>query len=215
MPYMRAILLCSVLIITSSIGSAMAGGLAVSGGASLSYATGGDSGQKSDVNGHIEGDLANVYLGASIDAYNDSASDEVDLSAGYRNTIGAGLGYDLSYTRNFFPNDGGDCCGDVALSLSLPVNDKLTATVESNYYPEDKTTDAHLTVDFALSDKITLTGKGGRVGNIGAGDTGEWEVAASYALGQETAVTLHYYDSSAEKGYLGLDLTWDTAALGG
>ncbi|MEI6798267.1 MAG: hypothetical protein WCO04_03525 [Pseudomonadota bacterium] len=212
---MRRILLSSSLLLALPIGSALAGGISVSGGAALSYATAGEDGQKTDVNGYVEGGLANFYLGASIDAYRDSNADEIDLGLGYRNALASGLGYDLSYTRNFFPNDGGDCCGDVALSLSLPVNDKLTATVESNYYPEDKTTDAHLTVDFALSDKITLTGKGGRVGNIGAGDTGEWEVAASYALGQETAVTLHYYDSSAEKGYLGLDLTWDTAALGG
>ncbi len=212
---MRRILLSSVVVLALPVGSAVAGGLSVSGGAALSYATGGDRGQKSDVNGHVEASTANLYFGASVDGYNDSANDEVDLDVGYRNALASGLGYDMSYTRNVFPNAGGDCCGDLGLSLSLPIGDALTATAESNYYPEDKTTDAHLTVDFALSDKITLTGKGGRVGNIGAGDTGEWEVAATYALGQDSAMTLHYYDSSAEKGYLGLDLTWDTALLGG
>lgn len=212
---MRLAFAVTTIIAGFSVQPALAGGLTVTGGASLSYATSGTPGTRADAYGYVEGSLANVYAGASLDVYKDSASDEVDLDIGYRNTLGSGLSYDLSYTRYIYPSDGGDCCGDVALSLSLPVGDALTMTLDGNYYTEDKTTDTHLTVDFAVSDKITLTGVVGRVGNAGDADTKEWELAATYALGEETGIKVHYYDGNDYKPYIGVDLTWDTTLLGG
>ena len=212
---MRLAVLSTILLTAFPLQPVLAGGVTVLGGVALSFAPGGDHATREDFNAHVEADLSNFYLGASTDIYNDHNSDEVDLSLGYRNTTASGLSYDVSYTRMSYPHDGGDCCGDVALSLSNPLNDKLTGTFDANYYTVDKTSDAHLTLDYALNDKITLTSKLGVVQNAGAPDTKEWELAASYALGAETAAKLHYYKGTDYKGYIGLDLTWDTTLFGG
>ena len=209
---MRAVLLSTVFLAGLP---AYADDLTVYGGAALTFTANGDDATKRDFNAYVEGDIANFYLGASGDIYHDANSDEVDLSFGYRNTLANGLDYDLSYTRNFFPNDGGDCCGDIDLILSLPLGDALKAKLDTNYYPEDKLADAHVSMEYMLSDKITLTGKLGWVQNDGVPNTQEWELAVRYALGAESAVKLHYYDGSDYKPYLALDLTWDTTLLGG
>lgn len=212
---MRLAILPAVLMAALSAGPVLAQGLSVYGGAALTFAPGGDAATRTDINAYAEAEFAKFYVGLSADVYNDANSDQVDLYLGYRNTTAGGLSYDLSYTRNYYPNDGGNCCGDVALSLSRPLNDKLTGTFDLNYYPEDKTSDAYVTLDYALNDKITLTGSVGIIQNAGAPDTKDAELAISYALGAETAAKLHYYDGSDYKGYFGLDLTWDTTFLGG
>lgn len=212
---MRAVLLSTLMITGLAASSAMAEGPSVTAGAALSFTNKTLDGVTSEASAYVEGSFSNFYLGASAYIYKDSASDEVDLSLGYRNTLAGGLSYDVSYTRFMYPNDGGDCCGSVTLSMSLPVGDSLTVTAEGAYYTVDKTDETYLTLDYALNDKVTLTGTIGRYSNVGAADTKEWELAASYALSDATAVTAHYYDGSDYKGYIGLDLSWDTTLLGG
>ena len=208
---MRAVLLSTVFLAGLP---AYANDLSVYAGASLTF-TNGDQGTRRNVEAYVEADLANFYLGATGDIYNDKTSDEVDLSLGYRNKAASGLSYDLSYTRYLYPNDRGDCCGDVDVILSIPFTDALKGTLDLNYYPQDKTSDAHVKLDYKVNDKITLTAKVGVVQNVDAPQTKEWQLAARCQLGNETAVKLQYYDGNDYKGYFGLDLTWDTTVLGG
>lgn len=212
---MRLAVLSALVMASFPAQPVLAQGVTVLGGISLSLAPGGEHATRDDLNAFVEANLANFYLGAATDIYNDKKSDEVDLSLGYRNTMASGLGYDLSYTRILYPFNGGDCCNDVALSLRLPLTDGLTGTADTNYYTADKTLDGHLTLDYALNDKITLTGKIGFVQNAGASDTREWEVAGAYVLSPQTTAKMHYYKGTDYKGYLGLDLTWNTTLLGG
>ncbi len=212
---MRDALLSMFLLSAFAASSAGADPLSVTAGASISFTNERHSGTNTDLYGYLEGSYANFYLGVSGDVYNDGGQDELDPYFGYRNTTAGGLSYDVSYTRYIYPYNGGDCCANVAVSLSFPLNDSLTGTLDASYYTYDETTDTYLTLDYALNDKITLTGVVGRYGNPGAADTKEWELAATYALGDETAIVVHYYDGSDYKGYFGLDLTWDTTLLGG
>lgn len=212
---MRNLLVSTLLITGLAAGSAVAEGGSVTAGASLSFTNETHDGISNEGSGYIEGSLANFYLGAAAYVYNDKLLNEIDLSLGYRNTLANGLSYDLGYTRYNYLNDGGDCCGAVALSLSMPVSDAVTLTADGTYYSLDKTTDTYLTLDYALNDKVTVSGVVGRYGNVGAKDTVEWELAASYALGAESAVAVHYYDGSDYKGYVGVDLSWDTTLFGG
>lgn len=188
--------------------------LVVYGGAALSFSTGGDKGTRQDLNGYVEGEISGFYLGVSADKYTDGVYDEIDPYFGYRGETAGGLSYDVSYTRYFYPNDGGDCCGDVYLSLGMPLGEALTLNVEGNFYPEDNLGDAHIGLDYALNDLVTVTGKVG-VATQSVGDaTQDWELAAAYQLGETTAVELHYYDGTDFKPYIGLDLTWDVTLLG-
>lgn len=193
----------------------LADGLMVYGGAAITFATGGDPAARRDLNLYLEADYANLYLGASTDLYNDATANEIDLTLGYRTTTSGGTSYDVSYTRSLYPQDGGDCCGDFALSLSRPFADALTGTVEASYDPVASLADAHFSLDLAVNDRLTLTGKVGVVQNDGVPDTREWDLAAAYALGETTSLTLHCGGASDRDADLGLDLNWDATLLGG
>ncbi len=213
---MRLVILSLALAAALPAVPAAAQGLAVYAGAGLFFKNSSDfKGTNNDFNAYVEGEIAHVYGGISGDIYNSANSDVLDLYLGYRSSTASGVSYDVSYDRSIYPNAGGDCCGELNLNLGVPTGDKITTTLDANYDPGAKTSDAHLSLDYALTDKITLTGKVGVVQNAGASDTKEWELAAAYQLGDKTAVTVHYYDGSDYKPYLGLDLTFDTTILGG
>ena len=211
---MRLVLLSLALAAALPAAPAAAQGLSVYAGAGLFFKNSSDRGTRNDFNAYIEGEIAHVYGGISGDIYNNANSDVLDFYLGYRNATASGTSYDISYDRSIYPNDGGDCCGDVALSVGVPMGDKFTTTFDANYYPEDKLSDAHLKLEYALNDKVTLSGRIGGVQNAGASDTKEFELAAAYQLGDETAVKLHYYDGNTYDGYFRLDLTWDTTLKG-
>ncbi|MGV8987887.1 MAG: hypothetical protein ACOH2H_16565 [Cypionkella sp.] len=212
---MRLLPISLVFLASLPVMPAFADGFSLLGGTGLFLASGGDRGMRNDLNAYLEANYANFYFGASTDFYNDRTENEVDLSLGYRNTTASDLSYDISYTRDYLPNASGEDYGDVALSLSIPMTPVLTGTFDGDYYPESKLSEAHLTVGYALNDKVTLEAVYGGYENDGAPTTKEWELAAAYAVGNETAVKVHYYKGSDYKGYVGLDLTWDATLLGG
>ena len=212
---MRRFVVASALIAALPL-PALAGELQVFGGAALSFSSGAaNKDTREDLNLYVEGEFANVYAGLSGDVYNKSVNDVIDLYLGYRNTTAGGLSYDVSYDRSFYPNDGGNCCGDINANLSIPLGAKLSTKLDTNYYPESQLSDAHLSLDYALNDKVTLTGKIGIETLDGGGTSKEFQLAAAYQLGDKTAVKVHYYKGDDYKGYIGLDLTWDTTILGG
>lgn len=209
---MRAVLLSSVFLAALP---AYAGDLAIYGGAALGFTANGNNATKRDLSGYVEGELSNFHLGVSADIYNDSNADHVGLSFGYRNTLDNGLAYDASYTRELYPNNGGDCCGYLDLNLRMPIGSVLTGEFDTSYYPNASLADAHVSLEYLLDDKVTLSAKLGLAQNNGFRDTHEWELSARYALGAASAVSLHYYDANNYKPFLGLDLTWDTTLFGG
>ncbi len=211
---MRGTRIFALVLATLPALPAFAGDFSLFGGVGLTFSTG-NSTPHDDLNLYLEGDLDNFYLGFSTDAYNESVLNEVDLSLGYRSNTPIGLTYDVSYTRYLYPNDGGDCCGDIYLKLTYPLTPTLTGKFEGDYYPESKLSEAHLSVIYDMNDKITLTARVGTVRNDGAPNTNEWEVAAAYAIGNETSVKLHYYKGNDYDGYFGLNLNWDTTIFGG
>jgi hypothetical protein len=59
----------------------------------------------------------------------------VDLYLGYRNETAEGLSYDIGYARYTYPNDGGDCCGELTASLGVPVGEKFATSLDLAYDP--------------------------------------------------------------------------------
>lgn len=192
----------------SAEGSAQ--GLIVYGGAALTFDNAEEGQIGSGVNAHVEVEARHVYFGLSVDL-----SNVIDLYLGYRNETASGISFDISYDRSYYLNDGGDCCGTVALSVGVPMGDKLALTFDANHYPEDELSDGYVTVDYFLNDKVTLTASIGLVQQDSGGPTQDYELAAAYQLSDETAAALHYYEGSDYDGYFALDLTWDTTLLGG
>jgi len=212
---MRAMVLPLVGLLALPGFATQAQDVSVYAGAALSFSSGAENkGTRQDLNGYVEGEMSGFYLGVSADIYSDSVNDEIDPYFGYRGETAGGLSYDASYTHYFYPNDGGACCGDIYLSLGVPVGDALTINADADYYPEDELSAASIGLDYALNDRLTLSGSFGLATQTVGDATQNWELAAAYKLGDTTAVKLHYYDGSDFKPYVGLDLTWDTTLLG-
>lgn len=214
---MRLVILSLALAAVLPVLPAAAQGLEVFAGARLSFDNADKTAVGTDLNAYIEGELRHVYGGVSGDVYNVPDSNVLDIYLGYRNETAGGISYDLSYDHSIYPNDPPSDGGTAALSIGVPVGDKLTTTFDASYTPQTGLSDGHLTVDYALNDKVTLTASVGLVQqDAGSGGAAQdFELAAAYQLGDQTAVKLHYYDGSDYDGYFALDLTWDTTLFSG
>jgi len=185
--------------------------LTLYGGAALQFHGYSDAETKSDLNGYLELEVSGFYGGVWAETSSDSAANEVDLYLGYRGEAGA-LSYDVNYTRYFYPNDGGDCCGEIGLVLGYAVSDQVTLGTEFYVDPVNETNSAYLTFDVAATDKLSISGSAGTY-DAGFGRFSEWDVGAGYALGEETSLELRYYKGEEYDGYVRLQLAWDTTIL--
>jgi hypothetical protein len=195
---------------------AVAQDISVFAGAGLSFDNA-DNDLNTDLSLYLEGETFHFYAGVSGDVVSLADGNYIDLYLGYRNETAGGISYDLSYDKTFYPTDSGSNYDTVAVSVGVPVGDKLTVTFDGDYYPDSELSDGYLTADYALSDKITLTASMGLIQNAAGsgGASKDFELAAAYQLGDTTSVTVHYYDGDAYDGYFALDLNWDTTLLGG
>jgi len=185
--------------------------LTVYGGAALQFHAYPDADTKSDLNGYIELEASGFYAGIWGETSSESLANEVDLYLGYRGEAGA-LSYDVSYTRYFYPNDGGDCCGEVGLVLGYAVSDRVTLGTEFYVDPANDTNSAYLTFDVAATDQLSISGSAGTY-DAGFGRFSEWDMGVGYALGEETSLELRYYKGEEYEGYVRLQLAWDTTIL--
>jgi len=183
---------------------------ALYGGAALQYNAYEDD-PKTDLNGYLEAEYGGFYGGIWAEVSDQSAANEIDLYVGYRGEAGA-LSYDVSYTRYLYPNDGGDCCGELGLVLGYAVTDQLSLGTELYIDPDNETGSAYLTFDMAATEKLSVSGSVGFY-EAGYGRYNEWDIGVGYALGEETSVELRYYEGEEYDGYLRLQLAWDTTIL--
>lgn len=200
-------------------GPGLAQGLAVYEGAKLKFTQdedGPSTGFKSYLSGYVELDFSGIYGGIWGRAASDDLLDEYDLYLGYRNETASGLSYDFSYTRYYYPNDGGNCCGEYLLSLGMPFGDKVSGSLDVYHDPEFDLSSAYVGGTFAATDALELSANWGTYEVDGAGNEQEWDLGATYYLGEETAADLRYYDGSEYAGsYWGLSLSWDSTLFGG
>ena len=189
---------------------AMAQDLTVYGGAALVYDRAPDGAGSADTlafQPYVEAEVNHIYGGLWVSLNSDNTADEVDLYLGYRNETAAGMSYDVGYARYIYPNDGGDCCGELTLSLGLPVGDKLSLGIDAAFDPEAATGTASISSDYAVLDKLSI---GAAIGVTDNGQEQEWELGATYSLSDTTSVDLHYFEGSDYPGYLELTLAFDT-----
>ena len=200
-------------------GPGLAQGLTVYGGAELEFyhdENGPGTGTTSYLSGYVELEFSGLYGGVWAQVADDDLMDEYDLYLGYRNALASGLSYDLSYTRYYYPNDGGNCCGEYLLSLGMPFGDQLSGSLDVYHDPDADLSSAYLGVAFAATDALELSANWGTYEVDSAGNEQEWDLGATYTLGEETAADLRYYDGSDYAGsYWGLSLTWDSTLFGG
>ncbi len=188
----------------------MAQDLSVYAGAALVYGREPDGPGSADAlafQPYIEGEVNHFYAGLWLSLSSDDVAHEVDLYLGYRNETATGMSYAVGYTRYFYPNAGGDCCGELTLSLGLPAGDKLELGIEAAYDPEASVGTASISGDYSITDRLTV---GAAVGVTDNGREQEWELGTTYSLTDTTAVDLHYYEGSDYPGFLELSVRFDT-----
>jgi len=200
-------------------GPAVAQDLIVYGGAELEFTFdegGPGTGTTTDLSGYVEVETKGFYAGIWALTTNDDLAQEFDLYLGYRNELASGLSYDINYTRYFYPNDGGNCCGDLGLSLGMPLGDQLSVSTDMYYDPDAEIGSAYVGAAFAATDSLEVSANYGTYQVDGASNEQEWDLGATYYVGEETAVDMRYYDGSEYvDSYFGLSLTWDSTLLGG
>lgn len=173
-----------------------------------------DTGTTSYLSGYLEVERSHFYAGVWGQVANDEALSEVDIYLGYRNETAAGLSYDFGYTRYIYPNDGGDCCGELTASLGVPISDKLTTTLDVAYDPAASLGNAYVEVAYQASEKVGLSANYGVYEIEDAPSEREWDFGVTYSLTDETAIDLRYYDGSEYvDSYVGLSMSFDTTVF--
>lgn len=206
-------IIAGVAVLALTAGMAGAQGFELLGGAKLEYKhkeRGGSS--VTYLSGYIEGEMMGFYTGIWGQVASDDLLDEVDLYIGYRNEIAGGLSYDIGYTRYYYPNDGGECCGEFTLGLGMPVG-PVTGTLDLAHDPQSDLSSAYLGAAWSATNALEISGQFG-VYELAGGSEREWDLGATYALGETTAVDFRYYDGSDYgDGHFGLSLSWDSTLL--
>ena len=204
----------SLALIAAPLTPALAEDFFVYGGGQLEFLRepeGAGSTNATTANAYLEVEKTGFYAGIFGEVANDSTANEVDLYLGYRAETAGGFNYDVGYTRYIYPNDGGDCCGELTLSLGVPLGDKFATTLDLAYDPDASLGNAYIEVEFFATDAITLSTNYGTFEVDGAGSEQEWDVGVAYALSDETAIDLRYYDGTDyASSYVGLAVTFDT-----
>jgi hypothetical protein len=172
------------------------------------------------LSGYGEVEVSGIYGGLLGKLASDDLLNEVNLYFGYRNETAAGLAYTLYYTRYYYPEDGGDGGGEFSLEFDVPVADQFTATADFYYSPSfegvSSLGSAYVGGVWSVSDVFEVSGLYGTYEVDGASDEQEWELGATYFIGDKTGIDFRYYDGTEYLGsYLGLSLTWDTTLSGG
>lgn len=206
--------IAGVAILALTAGMAGAQGFELLGGAKLEYKYK-EQGIRSNayLSGYIEGELAGFYAGIWGQVASDDLLDETELYIGYRNETAGGLSYDIGYTRYYYPNDGGECCGEYTLGLGMPVG-PVTGTLDLAHDPQSDLNSAYLGGAWSATNALELSGQFGIYQVEGFGSEREWDLGLTYALGRTTAVDLRYYDGSAyADSHFGLSLSWDSTLL--
>jgi hypothetical protein len=215
--------LAGALVLTVVTGAAQAQDVIVYGGAALDFTYeefGPGSGTTTYLSGYSEFDLGGFYAGVWAQLASDDLLDEVDLYLGYRSELASGLSYNAYYTRYYYPNDGYDGGGEFALEVDVPVTETFAVGTEVYYTPAFEGTSSlwsgYVGGAFLAGDFFEISGLYGSYEVDGASNEEEWELGATYFLGEETSVDFRYYDGTEyESSYLGLTLAWDTTLLGG
>lgn len=198
---------------------ALAQDLVVYGGGELEFYNdefGPGTGSTSYVSAYVEADLNGLYAGVLGTLADDEFSNEIDLYFGYRNETSGGLSYGLGVTRYYYPNDSGSSYTELFASLGLPVGDRLSTSLDLYYDTSNDLGSAYVGVALAATDQLSISANFGTYQVSGASNEQEWDLGATYSLGDTTSVDLRYYDGSEYLGdYFGLSLTFDTTLLGG
>jgi uncharacterized protein (TIGR02001 family) len=117
---------------------------------------------------------------------------ELDLSLGYRGETGGGIGYDLSYTQHFYDKTHA-ASSELAVSLGVPVSDRLSLSGEVSYDFADKTFGESLGADVGRADPSASV---------------NWGAGVGYALDDRTTLDFQVQDTATTSPLAALSVNY-------
>lgn len=172
---------------------------------------GSGSADEIDATIHAEVETQGIYLGASALKSNDEALDEFALGLGYRGEV-SGFGYDIGLTRYAYPHDSAANYSELLLGLSKDFDDRFSGGIDFGYDVTNRAASVALGGAYAATDRLELSANVKAYEVPGASNEAEWDLGASYAVTDEVAADLRWYDGSDyADGYVGLVFSWDTS----
>ncbi|MGL6211760.1 MAG: hypothetical protein ACRC14_18205, partial [Paracoccaceae bacterium] len=98
--------------------------------------------------------------------------------------------------------------------IEFPIAGNVSGTVDYTHYFDPALNDVYVGVALAATEQISISANYGTYGLADASNEEEWDFGVEYALGEEGAVDLRYYDGTEYvDSYIGLTLSWDTTIL--
>jgi uncharacterized protein (TIGR02001 family) len=206
----------AALITAAGATGALAQNLSVSGGLALTSdyvssgisQTGGDHALQAYVEMETAAGIYAGIWGSNVD-FGDADKVEIDLYFGYRNELASGISYDLGYARYFY-DDSGNCCGEIILSMGVPLGNVASLTPYIALDPENEGLNTSVAVDVAVNDQIGLMAK---IGKVKDGQE-YYQLGGSYALTDATAMDLSWHDTDIDDGTLVFTLSYDFSIFG-
>ncbi len=172
-------------------------------------------GATQDLSIYIEAERGGVYGGVLGLVSNDQTAAKVELYAGYRAETATGFTYDLSYTRFNYPNDSGDCCGEVALYFAQQVHDTINLSTKVTYDPDVSLAGIEIGAEISATDTLTVSANYMLTQQAAGANDKSWDIGVGYDLHDDTSLDLRYYHGSDTPGYFGIALSFETNLLGG
>lgn len=130
---------------------------------------------------------------------------EIDYYLGYRGETPGGFSYDINYARFTF-DDSGNCCGEINLSLGVPVTDKLDLSGVFAYDPDATTLASAIGASYAFNDKLSVSGAYGRDEAL---SHNYWDFGVSYSISDKAALDARYYDTTDGDSIFALAISYD------
>ena len=137
-------------------------------------------------------DVAGFYAGiwaSNVRFPGDNDRVEVDLYAGFANTVGA-LSYDVGYARYFY-NRSGDCCGEFLLGLEMEAPYGATFSTDVAYDHRFDIWTGSLGAGYAFANGLGVSAEVGRQQR----SHNFWNIGLGMALDQTTSFDLRVHDT--------------------
>lgn len=174
------------------------------------------AGEGYELGAYIDAEINGFYaLAYFYETPIEGEEQELDLTLGYRGETAGGISYDVSYTRYYYPGNGGDCCGELGFILGLPVGEATTLTADLYIDPEADSTTLGIQVDQQLSDAWSLSARVERYDYPEEPVTIEWDVGATVYLNDATWLDTRLNGGDGIETYLGVTLGFDVTLAGG
>jgi uncharacterized protein (TIGR02001 family) len=164
-----------------------------------------DTGNRPAIQPYFELSKNGFYAGVWVSNLKDDVGNraELDLLLGYRGETASGLGYELGVTQSLYDNS--PASSELAVSIDVPVTDRLSVSGEVSYDLAEKTLGESLAAEFTLADAWTLHADVGRADPMASVN---WGAGVGYAIDDRTTLDFQVQGTASTSPLAALSVTY-------